>query len=85
LQIIIIIMVIIIMDAQTRFSSSELKARRSLPTYTLTCYKLYNKHTHIYKTRTRKQTRGIKAGRFATRKEGFAVLKNKEIRKTEEK
>jgi len=33
------------MDDQMRFSSLELKARRSLPTYTLTCYKLYNKHT----------------------------------------
>ena len=51
-----------------RFSSSELKVRRSLPTYTLKCYKLYNKHKHTYRTRTHKQACGVKAGRFATRK-----------------
>jgi len=31
-----------------------------VPRYTLTCYKLYNKHTYTYSTRTHKQTRGVK-------------------------
>jgi len=28
----------------------------------------YNKHIHTYRTRTHKQTRGVKAGSFASRK-----------------
>ena len=44
----------IIINANTRFSSSELKARRSVPTYTLKSNRVY-KHTTkttVYKTYT---------------------------------
>ena len=57
------LILIIIPDANTRFTSNEfkLKARRSVPTYTLTCNK------HITDTQQGQHytvhTRGIKAGR----------------------
>jgi len=56
------------MDAQTRFSSSELKARRTLLTYPLTCYKLTtNTNTQIYRTRTQTDT-WCRGREYATRK-----------------
>ena len=73
------IIIIIIMDAQTRFSSKWAQSAAIFTNIHAHVLQAYNKHTHTYRTRTHKQTRGVKAGRFATRKlklKSFCIWNN---------